>query len=564
MLSRLSIRDIVVIEKLDISFNQGLCVLSGETGAGKSILLDALGLALGDRADTGLIRLEAPQASVTAEFTPVPAHPVFETLKESGIAAEDTLILRRTLAADGKSKAFINDEPISISLLRKIGESLIEIHGQFDQLLDPKNHLNSLDDFAGLELKQQEVKKAYDSWQSDLKAYTELQNSLEHSSQEKELLLHHLEELEQVSPSEEEEETLQEERTTLVHQEKLKEAISTSLHSFQSPLSVEETIVRAIRTLEKVVEYAPAKLTPIVESLERSSIEIQESLSLLEIALETLNEDESRLDVIEERLSLLRDLARKHHCLIRDLPEIKSKLEVKASALQNSDGALEEAKQALLKSLEAYKKSALELHEKRKESKNLLEERVHKELPFLKLEKARFEVKLVELPEEKWSAKGIDQVEFLITTNPGSLPGPLLKVASGGERSRLMLALKTILADRYRISAMIFDEADTGIGGATADAVGKRLFDLSKYVQVLVVTHSPQVAAKADHHWKVEKWQEDNTTTTKIYKLEGPKKQEEIARMLSGAEVTSEARAAAGSLLQRSESEKQKTLKQAS
>lgn len=548
MLSALRIHNVVLIETLDIEFQAGLCALTGETGAGKSILLDSLGLATGARADSGLVRKGADQASVSAIFEVPSAHPSVEILHNANIAVEDgePLILRRTVSADGRSKAFINDQPVSAGLLREIGETLLEVHGQFDTygILDPKTHRQMLDDYAGI---GEEVVTFWDQWKAAEDKLESLRQASSASQEHEAYLRTSLEDLDALEPKPGEEETLSSLRESLMHREQILEALNAAYHA----LSGEHDPVRAAwSALDRIAVKLGERGAPAIDALDRASAEIQEAIAQIQWVSADLEDSEHDLESIDNRLHDLRTQARKHQCSVDDLAAKREELAAQLNAIEYADEALEEATRLTETQKAAYLEKAQEISRKRQQAAKKLDKFVQAELTPLKLEKARFFTGVSPKTESTYSKYGIDDVQFLVSTNPGADPGPLNKIASGGEMSRFMLALKVVLAQTGSAGSLIFDEVDAGIGGSTASAVGERLAQLSKSKQVLVVTHSPQVAARAANHYIVKKSGDKNVTTSVVPLEDSASRREEIARMLAGAEITPEARAAADKLLE--------------
>ncbi len=551
MLQSLSIRHIVLIDRLELSFGRGLGVLTGETGAGKSILLDALGLALGERAQTTLIRAGEDQASVTACFQISPDHPVFTLLKEQEIPyEEELLLLRRTLSADGRSKAFLNDHPVSTALLKQVGSLLVEVHGQFDHILDPATHRDALDRFGGHDLHLEETARAYEAWATALKKLRDMQHALEARDRKLDFLTHAVQELETLSPKAGEEEALLQSRSLAQNKSRIAENIQTAFLALSSEKGAESALAQAHKALSKAGEYHASFLADLTTTLDRLTIEAHEVSLSLQHFLQTQQNDRAGLEEIEDRLYDLRACARKHGVPPDTLPALLDEFKAEKEALEGGQSRLE-AQEKEVKAAEAfYLQAAQKLSEVRKRTSIALGEAVEKELPPLKLEKAKFKVSLGPLPESHRSSKGLDQIEFLIQTNPGTPFGGLSKIASGGERSRLMLALKVIVARENLSSLLVFDEIDTGVGGSVASAIGERLARLAQDLQVLSITHAPQVAAHADFHLKVEKETKEGKTLTHVQRLNKEERQEEIARMLAGERITPEARAAALTLLE--------------
>jgi len=546
MLSHLRIQNVVLIEKLDIAFQNGLCTLTGETGAGKSILLDSLGLATGARADSGLVRKGTDQASVTATFDVPIDHIAKSILEEQGLEFDQTLMLRRTLKSDGKSRAYINDQPVSAGLLKTIGQSVLEIHGQFDTqgLLNPKTHRKLLDDYAQID---NALETYWNAWRAAEKELKALRDSANASAEQEEYLRTSLEDLDALEPIAGEEKSLSDLRESLMHRESVLEALNNAYHV----LSGENDPVReAWAALDRVADKMGEGAAQAIGALDRASAEIQEALSAIQTISSDLEHSEHNLETIDDRLFGLRAQARKHACEVDDLADMRETLAAQLNAIEHADDILEEAAQKAQKAKDGYHQKALKISKARETAAKKMDSLVANELTPLKLERAKFVTNIESLEEAEWTKHGIDHVRFLVATNPGSDPGPLNKIASGGEMSRFMLALKVVMAEVGAAGALVFDEVDAGIGGGTADAVGERLAQLAHTKQVLVVTHSPQVAARGSHHYIVAK-QGDETVTTSVIPLENDqKRREEIARMLAGAEITTEARAAADKLLE--------------
>lgn len=553
MLTALSIRDVVLIERLDLTFERGLCVLTGETGAGKSILLDALGLALGARADSGLVRHGAERAVVTASFEIGNEHPVHAMLSEQGLDdAGGGLVLRRSVGADGRSRAFVNDQPASVGLLREIGETLVEIQGQFEPrgLIDPATHRLLLDDFGGLRMQAQVVREAHREWRRAVRARQEAEATAAEAERDREFLEHAVEELTQLDPRPGEEDSLAAQRTRLMHAEQLVEAMNAAAGEIAGANPVEDALRAAQRHLARMADKAGSALDAALAALERAAVEAAEAVRELEIAGSEIEVDQGGLEAIEERLFALRAVARKHQVEVDDLTALRGQLAERLALAQDRSGAVERLATAEAVAREAYFGASEALSAGRRGAAARLDEAVNAELPPLKLEKARFVTRIERLDEPGWTADGIDRVSFLVSTNPGMPEGPLGKVASGGELSRLMLALKVAAAEPGSVPTLIFDEVDANVGGATADAVGERLARLAKGLQVLVITHSPQVAARGSDHMRVEKGADGESAVTRVRRLEAGERREEVARMLSGASITEEARAQATRLIE--------------
>lgn len=555
MLSNLSIRDVVLIDRLDLEFQPGLCALTGETGAGKSILLDALGLSLGSRADARLVRQDASQAVVTAHFDVGHDHPVMSLLSEHGIdGQEDCLVLRRMLGRDGRSRAYINDQPVSVSLLRRIGETLVEIHGQFEshRLLDPATHRGLLDAYGGLEPLTENTRAMFREWRRAAELRSRAEADLEVARRDEDFLRHAVDELDTLEPRSGEEEELAHRRTVLMNSEKLMEALSEAgniLSGRDGNIGVEDLLRTAIRQMERVAEKADGRLDEAITALDRSLSEASEGQALLERAVADLDLDPRRLEEVEERLFALRALARKHQCTVDELATLRDGMAAKLSAMDDGGEAIVRLAREEEQARDRYGAAVGRLSEARTAAAARLDSGVTGELGALRLGKARFQTRVEVLGQKDWSEFGGDRVSFEVATNPGVPPGPLNKIASGGELSRFMLALKVVLAQADPVSTLIFDEVDSGVGGAVSAAVGERLATLAASVQVLVLTHSPQVAARGGYHWRVSKSSGDLGTRTSVEVLDVAERTEEIARMLAGASVTDEARAAAESLL---------------
>ncbi len=546
MLAGLTIRNVVLIDHLLINFQKGLCALTGETGAGKSILLDSLGLALGARSESGLVRKGEEAANVSAEFDLPPTHPVFTFLKEQGINAENPLILRRSVATDGKSRAFINDHPVSVSLLKQAGDMLVEVHGQFDTqtLLNPKTHKSMLDDYAGAGDDLAKVRHSWKEWQDAQGTLEKRIGDMDRARAEESYLRAALEQLDDLDPKTGEEGSLTLLRTRLMKREQ-------NIDHFNNAYAGAENAGAAMNSIWKALEKAGEGGSDIAKALDRAMAELQEVSHGVETLISSLEDSEYSLSEIDDRLFALKGQARKHACSIDDLPAKREEMAALLRGIEHQEDTLEKLKTAVEQARRVYMKDAQALSKKREKAAQTLDKLVAKELGPLKLDKARFETNLEAMNESDWGADGIDRVQFLVATNPGAAAGPLNKIASGGEMARFMLALKVILAEVGVAQTLVFDEVDSGIGGATADAVGERLARLSQKRQILVVTHSPQVAAKSSYHAIVVKTGKTNPTTKVLPLSNNNDRTEEIARMLSGAEITKEARAQAAKLLEK-------------
>ena len=560
MLTALTIRDIVLIDRLELEFAAGLSVMTGETGAGKSILLDAFALALGARGDAGLVRSGAEQGQVTALFEPDPGHPVYRLLAESDIEIEpgEQLVLRRIQSPDGRTRAFLNDAPVSVQLLRRVGALLVEIHGQHDDraLTDAATHRGLIDAYGGLGAEAEALGGAYGAWQDALKAAAEHEAHLTRVRENADFLSHALEELRTLDPQADEETALAERRTVMMHAEK----IAADLQEASSALSGEGTadacLNAALRKLERQSETAGTVLEGVAAAIERVLTEANEARAAIEAALRQTSFEPNELEEAEERLFALRALARKHNVQVAELPNLILKFEAEAEALDAGEQQLDQLRQAAQDTRKSYVEAAEALSTKRHAAAKALDAAVMVELAPLKLEGAEFVTKIDTIAAEEGGPAGIDRVAFWVRTNPGTAPGPLMKVASGGELSRFILALKVALAARGSAPTLIFDEIDTAIGGATAAAMGERLARLAHDLQVLAVTHAPQVAAQASSHLHISKQPlaggDAETVVTRVSVLQSEARREEIARMLAGQTVTDEARAAAERLMERS------------
>ncbi|ATW04520.1 DNA repair protein RecN [Sphingorhabdus sp. YGSMI21] len=552
MLQSLSIRDIVLIEALDLEFGSGLTVLTGETGAGKSILLDSLGLALGNRADSGLVRQGTEKAQVTASFEPPAAGSrLAATLAENDIDIEpgEPLIIKRSVKADGGSRAFINDQPCSAALLRAVGGQLIEIHGQHDGrgLINPKGHRALLDIFAGVE--GVAVREAFDDWQAAKSALEQAKQEQEAAENDRDYLEHSVAELSKFAPQPGEEQELALERATMMKGEKLTGDLEAIRAAFDGSNGGLASLRSAARRLDMIAEDH-ALLKEALESLDRAIIDATDAEDKLNAAADALSFDPQRLDDMETRLFDLRGLARKHRVEPDKLSDLLQDLQKRLAAISDGGRTLEDLEVSLAGARKSYIAAAESLRAKRSKAAKALDKAVAGELAPLKLDAARFETLLEEMPEDHWNKSGMDRIEFLISTNPGAPLAPLGKIASGGELSRFILALKVALAEEYGLKTIIFDEVDRGVGGAVASAIGDRLSRLSRGAQLLVVTHSPQVASKGDAHMLINKSRSGTVSRTDVSALDNEGRRQEIARMLSGADVTDEARAQADRLLE--------------
>lgn len=566
MLRALSIRDVVLIHRVDLQFRPGLCVLTGETGAGKSILLDSLSLALGARGDSALVRAGADQASVAAEFDLPADHPAFAILAEQDMAAEDgSLVLRRSLGADGRGRAFVNDRAASINLLRRIGDTLVEIEGQFaaQGLLDSTNHRAALDAYADAANALGRVRHNHKAWQDAAQARRAAEDSIARTRAEEEELRHALAQIEKLDPKPGEEAQLLETRALLMNREKLADALNAALADLgltPGGEALDRQLRRARAALERAASLAAGRFDAALAALDRAALELGEAGAAIEAAGAGLAQGEDGLEAVDDRLHELRALARRHKVAPDELARLCDELRVRLAAIDGSGEGLRELQATETRARAEFAAAIATLGQARRKAAKALDKAVNVEFAPLKLEKARFHTRLDPLPESEWGPNGAERVVFEVQTNPGTPMGDLAKIASGGELARIMLALRVALARTGAATTLVFDEVDSGIGGAVAAAVGERLARLAEAFQVLVVTHSPQVAARGHDHWHVEKTasggDKKGTTTgdasmrTDVRRLDEAERREEIARLMSGAEVTDDARRAADRLIE--------------
>jgi DNA repair protein RecN (Recombination protein N) len=553
MLSQLSIRDIVLIESLDIDFAKGLSVLTGETGAGKSILLDALSLALGARGDASLVRHGSKQGQVSALFDLGRAHPVRNLLEESGIAADpgEPLILRRIQTDDGRTRGFVNDQPASAGLLKSIGRELVEIHGQHDDraLVDTSTHRELLDAFGGLKAEVQHAGALFRAWRAAEQSLAVHRKRVEEAEREADYLRSSHEELSALAPETGEEEALADKRAMMMRSEKIAGDLSDAHEVLSGQGSPVPQIASLLRRLERKAAEAPGLLEEINVALGQALDHLSDAQMRIETAVNTSDFDPRELESTEERLFALRAASRKYSVSVEDLPALAVQFADQLADLDAGEQRLAELEKGAVEAQSLYDRAARSLSQARDKARTDLVAAVMSELPDLKLERAEFIVEMESDPERR-GEDGIDQVEFWVRTNPGTRAGPMMKVASGGELSRFLLALKVALADRGSAPTLVFDEIDTGVGGAVADAIGSRLRRLSETVQVLSVTHAPQVAARAGAHFLIAKKPSGGEQLiTSVDFMGADERREEIARMLAGATITDEARAAAAQLL---------------
>jgi DNA repair protein RecN (Recombination protein N) len=554
MLARLSIRDIVLIDRLDIDFGTGLAALTGETGAGKSILLDAFALALGARGESGLVREGAEQGQVIAAFELAKGHPARRLLADNDLiadpAAEDELIVRRVQFADGRTRAFINDQPVSVQVLRALGAALVEIHGQHDDraFVDAATHRALLDAFGGLEEAAAEVRSLWDERRAREAAVASHRAEVERARREAEWLRHAVDELGRLAPQGGEETALAERRAAMMQAEKSAEDLRATLDAVAGPQSPVPPLATALRRLERRAAQAPALVEPVVKAIDAALTALDEARTHLEHALRVADYDPNELERIEERLFALRAAGRKYTVPVDELAALARRYDADLALIDAGAERLAALEKEAQEIVARYRQAAEALSAARKRTAQKLDKAVNAELKPLKLERAQFST---QIEGEGEGPDGLERVEFWVRTNPGTRPGPLMKIASGGELARFLLALKVVLADRGSAPTLIFDEIDTGVGGATADAIGARLAQLSSGVQVIAVTHAPQVAARADRHYLISKdaLAKGKRVATRVTELEAERRREEIARMLAGAEITAEARAAAERLI---------------
>jgi DNA repair protein RecN (Recombination protein N) len=550
MLTRLSIRDIVLIDRLDIDFGSGLAALTGETGAGKSILLDAFALALGARGDAALVRQGIEHGQVIAAFDLAQDHPARRILAANDLAGEDEVIVRRVQFADGRTRAFVNDQPVSVQVLRALGAVLVEIHGQHDEraFVEAAAHRTLLDAYGSITADAARLAGLWDERRLREAAVVDHRAEVDRAGREAEWLRHAVEELGGLAPQPGEETALATRRTDMMQAEKVAEDLRATLDGVSGPHSAVPPLSTAVRRLERRAAQAPALIEPVVKAIDAALLAIDEARSHLEQALRAADYDPLEQERIEERLFALRAAGRKYNVQVDDLAALGQRYQSELTLIDAGAGRLVALEREALAAAARYRDAAQALSAKRRRAAAALDKAVNTELKPLKLDRAQFST---QIDSDGEGPDGLDRVEFWVRTNPGTRPGPLMKVASGGELARFLLALKVVLADRGSAPTLIFDEVDTGVGGAVADAVGARLARLAADVQVLAVTHAPQVAARADRHYLVAKdaLGKGKRVATRVIELQAERRREEIARMLAGAEVTAEARAAADRLI---------------
>jgi DNA repair protein RecN (Recombination protein N) len=551
MLSALSIRDFILIDQLDLELEAGLNVLTGETGAGKSILLDALQFVLGGRTDRDTIRSGAAQASVTAVFEPPDAHPVRALLGENGFPSDGPILLRRQISSDGRGRAHLNDQPASAGLLRSAGELLLEIHGQHDDrgLLNPASHRGLVDLHGGLTGESAAVSLAYAAWQGAEAETAAMRQDIAQATREQAFLEHAVQELSALAPQEGEEAQLADQRAFLMAAEKVSADLSEAVEALSGHNGIDAKINLALRRLARAKQFAQGRLDAAIGALERAAVETNEARTAAETAARVFGADSRKLETIEARLFSLRAAARKYLVTCEGLPRKLAAMQDQLASLTDGSRRLSALEAVAAQARSRFEQLARSLSARRIAAAGALDAAVAAELAPLKLDKARFKTAIEPAPLEQAGPGGLDRVTFTVSTNPGAPFGPLSKIASGGELSRFFLALKVAVAAQAEAQTLIFDEVDRGVGGAVADAVGERLARLATRVQVLVVTHAPQVAARAAHHFRVEKTTAGGATRTAVNRLDADDRVEEVARMLSGASVTAEARAAAQALM---------------
>jgi len=557
MLARLSIRDIVLIERLDIEFSRGLAVLTGETGAGKSILLDAFALALGGRGDATLVRHGAEQGQVTAVFDVRKDHPASVILSDNGLddaslQESGEMILRRVQLADGRTRAFINDQAISVQTLKAVGSALVEIHGQHDEraLVDASTHRRLLDAFAGLEKEVTALEQLWNARRAANQVLEEHRAGMERAAREADYLRHASDELKKLAPKDGEETALAERRATMMQGEKIAADLREAQEAVSGDHSPVPALSAAVRRLERRAANLQALVEPAVRAIDAAINALEEADQHLNAALRAADFDPTELERIEERLFALRGASRKYSTPVDGLAALATKYAADVALIDAGADQLRKLEELASDADKRYSAAAAKLSAARVKSAEKLDKAVNAELAPLKLERAKFSTQ-IDSDATSPGPQGHDRVEFWVQTNPGTRPGPLMKVASGGELSRFLLALKVVLSDKGSAPTLVFDEIDTGVGGAVADAIGARLARLAGKVQVMAVTHAPQVAARADQHLLISKDALDKgkRVATRVNALHSDHRCEEIARMLAGAEITAEARAAAERLL---------------
>lgn len=550
MLTSLSIRDFVIIDSLDLQFESGLSALTGETGAGKSILLDALSLALGMRSDVSLVRQGAKESVITAEFNVRSAGAVADLLDRQSIPLEESLIIRRVISTQGKGKAYVNDHQVGITFLRELGDTLLEIHGQFDRLLNVSSHRKLLDAYLLAPDIVEKVRQLYQEWRIAEKNYQEAAARLDHLKRHEDFLKYQLRELENLNPQVGEEAQLIEARQELSGFAKLFDGVQQACQALQSGSTL-DCLNQAFRALQKLPEGTDTHVDAALKSLQSAVSETTEAIAQLEELYGKVDDQPAKLQQIDDRLQLLRAAGRKHNVSVDDLSSFLEQLRQDLETLDQAEGHTANLEKIVLAKKDVFYQAALQLSQAREKKARELDASMAQELPLLMLPNAKFQTVISPLEESAWNESGIDKIQFFVAMNKGQALSPLEKTASGGELARLMLSLKATLATTVTLPTIIFDEIDIGVGGAVAAAIGQRLAKLAQHVQVLAITHSPQVAAASDHHYLVMKQDAGDQMQTTVVRLPLVNRYDELARMLSGVEVTDEAKAAAKKLLAR-------------
>lgn len=552
MLTHLSISNVVLIDKLDLDFSEGLTILSGETGAGKSILLDSLGLVLGSRGDIGLIRTGTDKLSVTGVFELRDQNsPFYSIARDNDLEIDGDIIIKRSLQKDGRGKIFINDQPISLKLLKELSPFLVEVHGQFDNqgLLNPLTHRILLDSYGSYQEKLEKVKQAFKTYRQTEKDLCLASQALQQAESQEETLIHFKNELEGMKLKKGEEQEIVSKRNEMMHAEKILDNFSAAHEALQGE-AFAANVRHAMSAVSKVNQLTNDKYQNIFEFLDAALVNLDEATLAIESASAEIELNSNDLNALEERFFALKSLARKHQCAIDDLPDVLFNINQKLKMIEKNADDVILLQKNLNEAKKQYVQESTELHDLREKAALDLSQKVQNELQFLKMKQAKFKIQINTLEEEKWTETGFDDVTFLASTNLGQPFALLSKIASGGELSRFMLALKLNLSGQSGVETLIFDEIDSGVGGGTAEAIGNRLLKLSKDVQVFVVTHLPQVASFSKTHFKIEKETNNGQTTTKVKCLSDIEKKEEIARMLSGEKISDEARLAAKVLIE--------------
>jgi len=551
MLRELIIKNIVLIETLNVNFKSGLSVLTGETGTGKSILLDSLGLILGNRVDYSLIRRDADQGSVTAIFDISSNHSIKETLTKYSINYDSELIIRREIKKEGKSKCIINDTLITRNALEEITDHIIEVQGQFEDrgLLNTKTHLSLLDNFAQHDQLLNHTKIIFQEMTELKKQIQEAKFNYQKNNEDENWIRDSLLTINQLDLKIGEEEELNKKRKILINSEKIINSINESKEIIEKDQGLEDQLIRIIKVLDNIQSVASKNLIEALDTIKRANTEIEELKSILNNENFEMNKGPENLETIDDRLDELRTQSRKHNCDIDQLHEIKESLIIKLDKIDNNESFINNLNIQYQNIIIKYKSTCDLLSKSRVKSAVILSSKINNELPYLKLENAKLEILIEKLNDDEFTINGMDKITFLANTNSGMGMLPINKIASGGELSRFLLAIKVVIETGVQNRTIIFDEIDSGIGGAVANAVGIRLAKLGKAYQSIIVTHSPQVTSKGIHHYLIEKNTVNNITYSKITELFGNDRIEEIARMLSGDKVTVEAREAASKLL---------------